>query len=391
MRIEEFCKSLQAFNMDNVFTIASEYVDETRNNTTNKILADHAHVVNLFAMHSKVDIETMKSASEFVALQGKDNYLVQNLLWSGTKLLNSFCHDKLRRKIKEKTMNWSVLHTTRPVYFKVIMMENILVSTPESMHGLMTILQDMKLSDFNGENVTEFISFARGAIEQLWNNNALLTDMLSLVAQALKACETQDFVSYINIMYNNHVQSIKRCTVDEMLLLAKTEYVSLVSAKKWQAKIVNNQSVFFVVTCYNCGEKGHMNCDCPNKKDKSQGSCGGGQGCGDGCSQGGQGGRHGRGGHGHIEKDKQPPKPGKSHTRTKNGRNEKWCGIHGYWMWGDKAHEAKDCPNHPTGNQTGNVARDGENPPTTTQGSGRNPMGAANSAMTGLVSHAVDF
>ena len=113
----------------------------------------------------------------------------------------------------------------------------------------------MKLSDFNGENVTEFISFARGTIEQLRNNNALPTDVLSLVAQALKACEMQDFVSYINVMYNNHVQSIKCCTVDDMLLLAKTEYVSLVSAKKWQAKIVDDQSVFFAGTCYNCGEK----------------------------------------------------------------------------------------------------------------------------------------
>jgi Zinc knuckle len=281
-----------------------------------------------------------------------------------------------------------ILHSTGPVYFKV-MMENILASTPESMRGLTTIIQDTKLSDFDGENVTEFASFARGAIEQLRNNNALPTDVLSLVAQALKACETQDFVSYINVMYNNHVQSVKRCTIDDMLLLAETEYVSLVSAKKWKAKIVDH-SAFFTGTCYTCGEKGHMNRDCPLKKDKSQGSRGG-RGRGDGRGRGGRGGGRGRGGRGRIEKDKQPPKPGESHTRTKNGRTEKWCGVHGYWTWGDIAHETKDCTNRPTGNQTGNVAREGDNPPTSTQSSSEQPTGAAHTAMTSLVSHAVDF
>ena len=71
-------------------------------------------------------------------------------------------------------------------------MENILASTPESVRGITTVLQETKLSDFNGENVTEFVSFARDTIEQLRNNNALPTDVLSLVANALKACETQD-------------------------------------------------------------------------------------------------------------------------------------------------------------------------------------------------------
>jgi hypothetical protein len=319
-------------------------------------------------------------------LQGdEDNYLMQNLLWSGTKLLNS-CDDKLRRKIEEKTMNWLVLHSTGPVYFKV-MMENILTSTPESMRGLTTIIQDTKLSDFDGENVTEFVSFARGAIEQLRNNNALPTDVLSLVAQALKACETQDFVSYINVMYNNHVQSVKRCTVNDMLLLAETEYISLVSAKKWKAKSVDDHSAFFTGICYGCGEKGHMNRNCPLNKDKSHGGRGG-RGRGDGR---GRGGGRGRSGRGRIEKDKQPPKPGESHTRTKNGRTEKWCGVHGYWTWGDIAHETKDCTNRPPGPQTGNMAREGDNPPTPTQSSSEQPTGHAHTAMTGLVSHAVDF
>ena len=107
MWVEEFHKSLQAFDMDNVFTITSEYINEVKNNVTYKIPGPRAAVINLFMMHSKVDLETVKHASEFVALQGDANYLLQNLIWSGTKLLNS-CDDKLWMKIEEKTLDWLV-------------------------------------------------------------------------------------------------------------------------------------------------------------------------------------------------------------------------------------------------------------------------------------------
>ena len=343
-------------------------------------------------MHSKVDLDTVKHASEFVALQGDADFLVQNLIWSGTKLLNS-CDDKLRTKIEEKTLDWLVQYTTGPVYFK-IMIDNILASTPESMHGLTMILQETKLSDYNGENVTEYISFARGAIEQLRNNHALPTDVLWLISKALRTCETPEFVSYLTTMYNTHVQHVKTCTVDDMMLAAETEYVSMVSAKLWRAKATEDHSAFAgQVTCYNCGKPGHIAKDCPEKANSPGGH--GGRGWGGG--QGGRGrtgrGGCGRGGRGNrVDKDRQPPKPGESHTRTKNGRNEKWCGVHGYWTWGDIAHETRDCP---TRTQSAQQATSGNHSsPSNTQGGGGNTTTgsqSSGSAMISLVTHAADF
>ena len=37
MRVEEFHKSLQAFDMDDVFTITSEYINEVKNNITTEV------------------------------------------------------------------------------------------------------------------------------------------------------------------------------------------------------------------------------------------------------------------------------------------------------------------------------------------------------------------
>ena len=105
-----------------------------------------------------------------------------------------------------------------------------------------------------------------------------------------------------------------------MLLAAETEYVSMVSAKLWRAKTTEDHSAFVgQVICYNCGKPGHIAKDCLEKANSPGGHGGHGQG-------GGWGGRGhtGRGGHGHggrgnhIDKDKQPPKPGESHTHSKN-------------------------------------------------------------------------
>lgn len=385
MRIEEFRKSLQAYDMDDVFMIASEYeIDEETGNFTP---VAGSRQVSLFTAASEVSLETVKQASEFMTLYGQ-NWLLQNLLWGGTKLLNS-CDDKLRQKIEEKTMGWMVQHTTGPVYFKV-MLDNILASTPESMRGLTNILQETTLKDFDGENVTEYVSFTRGAVEQLKNNNALPIDVLSLVANALKATETEDFASYVSTMYNNHVQRVKVCTVDDLLLNAETEYISLLSSKKWKAKVTEGDaSAFFTGKCYECGNKGHKKGDktCPKYK-TDQGSNRGGRGRGRGGRTGGRGQRGGRGNNrngGRFEKDKKPPKAGESHSRTVNGVNQKWCGIHGYWTWGDLAHTTSDCPNKQKTDTANTAASDNGN-----SGSG-NTDSNNNSGLCGLVSHAVDF
>jgi uncharacterized membrane protein YgcG len=402
MRMEEFRKSLQSFDMDDVFCIASDYEMDA---DTNWIPAVGNRPINLFTSHQDVDLETVKRASSYSLHWGAD-FVVQNLLWSGAKLLNS-CDDTLRQKLEEKTIGWAVHYTTGPVYFKLLM-QNILASTPESLRGLTSVLETTTLTDFDGENVTQYVSFARGAIEQLRNNEALPFNILSIVATALRHCETDDFVGYIQTMYNNHIQHVRRITVDELLTDAEAEFVSLTLSKKWSAKLINGQqSAFFTGNCYSCGAPGHRSNDkvCPNYKEGSPGrgrSGGGrGRGRGRGTYRGGRGsggrgrgdgGRGGRGarGTGGAEKDRTPPKAQDPHTRTNNNRTEKWCGIHGYWTWGDIAHESSECPNkasaHIATTTTTNTPAD---PTPTPQPDSK----AADSkpGFSGLAFHAADF
>lgn len=399
MRVEEFRKSLQAFDMADVFQVASSY---EKNDEGEYWPAVGARPIDLFSSTQDVDIDTVKQASAFYTMYGQE-YHVENLLWSGTKLLNS-CDDQLRQKVEEQTIGWPVEHATGPVYF-MIMLENILASSPESLRGLINVLQNTSLKDFDGENVIEFVSFARGAIEQLKNNGALPHDALALVASALKDCDTQDFVAYISTMYNNHIQGVKACSVEELLRCAEREYINLTSSpNKWKATKEPKETAFFAGNCYSCGAKGHKatSKDCPLNKgggtEKEGGGRGfrrGGHGGGRGRGRSGSRGTRGRGGS-RTSKDKTPPRAGEQKTRTRNNRTEKWCGRCGYWTWGNVAHVTEDHPNQRqdgNGNVSpaANVATTSSSTSTGTQNQANQTSGDAAPGFGGLAFHALDF
>jgi hypothetical protein len=97
-RIDEFKSMLQAFDMDNVFTVPSVFSEDENGDDR---LAATARKLDLFTSNQDVSLEVVKKASVYRATFGQD-YHVQNLLWSGTKLLNS-CDEKLRQKLLEQT------------------------------------------------------------------------------------------------------------------------------------------------------------------------------------------------------------------------------------------------------------------------------------------------
>jgi hypothetical protein len=87
-----------------------------------------------------------------------EKHVVQNGVWSGAKLLNS-CDEKLWAKIEEQVINRSGWVLTGPVFLK-IMLDLILTSLAQSMRGFTEHFKSITPKDFDGENISEYVSFA---------------------------------------------------------------------------------------------------------------------------------------------------------------------------------------------------------------------------------------
>ena len=113
--------------MVGVFLISSGFVNDP-DQVFDYVSALGSHPLDLFTNHRETKLNTVKMAGCFQIQAGRE-FHVQNLLWSGTKLLNS-CTELLRSKMIEKTIGSPVECLTGPCYFK-IMMDQITASSPK--------------------------------------------------------------------------------------------------------------------------------------------------------------------------------------------------------------------------------------------------------------------
>ena len=270
-------------------------------------------------------------------------YHTENLFWSGAKVLNS-CTQRLRDKIEETAQTFSSAHKTGPVYF-VLLYKLVLSSTPVSMRAVVSRLEKLKLTDFEGENVKNAVSLVRGAVGLLENNRAVPSDMVNIAFRIMRTSSTIEFNTHVNTMRTNHELNVKKVTLDELLLNLQNKYTELTFNNEWEVgtSTIDQQSVFVSsYECHSCGSTDHFWRDCPHldidkvaEKLKSMGVRGSGRGSGRGTGRGfrrgGGKGNSGRGAGGTSNVFRTPPKAGQSHVRQRGPLTERWCGTCGVW------------------------------------------------------------
>ena len=189
LRGTEFKGSVENYRMEDVFTIIKSDEDGTP--------ADPVETYDLFEKHHSLTLDAITASCSYYGKYGQGTH-VQNLEWSKKKLLNS-CDEKLGDKIREKLTGLDVFETGGPVCFK-IMMDAIGASTAKSVRAIGRKLENLKLSDFDGENVTTMASYFSGACSLLDNCNALPQDITQVACRVFKTSSNDDF--------NNHMQHI---------------------------------------------------------------------------------------------------------------------------------------------------------------------------------------
>jgi hypothetical protein len=255
IRVEELRTSLQKYDMDDVFLIASDWEHVAASDEDRPAVG--ARPIDLFTSYGDVSLETAKKASTFHQRRGQ-TYHVQNLLWSGTNILNS-CDEELCKKIQEQIIGYPIEHKTGPVFFK-LMMGMVQASSASTMRVLTQQLEALSIEDFDGESVISYVSIMRGVVEQLKNNNAVPRDSVQLIADGLKKTSTEDFASYISLLLNAHTSGIKLLTEEALLNEAEKMYMDLYARGKWDSGTGKDkqESVLFAGNCHKCGKAGHM-------------------------------------------------------------------------------------------------------------------------------------
>ena len=346
---EEECIKYQ---MEDVFMILPHNLDGSINsNGTPR---------NLFQQYKQIELPDIKLSCKSYFEFGSEDYIVENLAWSGEKLLNS-CDDSLRQTIQGHSLNFEVHERVGPVYLKV-MLDIIFNVSDRSLRALVSRIENMKLSDYNGENVAKACDFLRSAHLILVNCDFMPPDFIDQLYKFFKTAHSVDFQQQISSLQVMISLSDTKNTPEFVIDFAEKQYNTLLASGDWdKAANAKGESAFVSQLnrrkCYNCGSPDHLANKCPQRPQQDNQGRGGRGGRGRG--RGGRGGRGGgRGGNQNSNSDDwktQPPKRGEKTFKPSNPKGfQYWCGKKGCCTWGD--HTKNSGPH--ADDQQANVAQD---------------------------------
>jgi hypothetical protein len=236
-----------------------------------------------------------------------------------------------------------------PVYL-VMMIKKIISTSQTALRGLQKKLENMKLTDYDGENVRDCVSFVRGANQILQDHKNVPSDIANIILEVFEHSSCERFVTKVTQIRNSIELRTKDYQVDEILNILEEDYTDKLGSGKWTAKDSSkNEGSAFSLTlsymmCFNCGKFGHGVRNCPEPIDEAAIAKRKKLVVKEGNNHSNNT-RKGKGGK-RFQKDKdegdtnsernketkkQPPKKGESHEKDFNGKKLYWCGKCGKW------------------------------------------------------------
>ena len=330
-------KHLQSNDMADSFTMWNTF-DETTG--LPEPLGDKFDILESPHLLAQVDIAKVRQNMRTYNLYAPNHVIEDSNL--AAEYLENCCNDTLKAKIDEKISKYPKAERGGVVFY-FLLMELISPSLDGAIRTLITGLNSMKLSDFDGENVTKCVTHLRGAFDLLTQNGALPHDIDRTLFEILQSSSTKSFNDeVVQISFSRkHGGIYNTKTLDEILDTTEQTYIDLVASGKWLA--TNNkaekESTFGAIdhsksTCWNCGETGHAISDCSKPKDQvaikrrreeffnkrnkgNRGNVSGGSATTNNPET--------------VSKSKIPPKEGETHERTVGDRKIFWCGTCEKW------------------------------------------------------------
>jgi hypothetical protein len=223
----------------------------------------------------------------------------------------------------------------------------VLSTTEKSLRSLTDKLSKLVITDFPGENVTKAVSFIRGVILILNDNQSLPSDLISLTLRIFKASTCEVFKLHVTNMDSLVELGVKTYDLDTLLTNLDQKYLELLGRSEWTpTSTTKDQGSSFLadgsgkemlkIICFNCGGLGHgtNNCSKPLNDEEinlrkeimlKYGQTP--------KSDKGRSDRYGS----NKPRDplKTPPRRNEPHEKMFNGVKKFWCGKSGCRSWTD--------------------------------------------------------
>lgn len=357
--MEDLKNKLEETDLTDVFTIPSAFKSITTSDLNNEwVPTDDSRELNLFKDYNQVDLDTVRKATAWYNKYGQI-YHVENVKWSGQAILNS-CTTELRSKMVEAIRELPESEKGGPTYL-MMMIRKIIATSDTALRGLTKKLETLKLTDYDGENVLDCVTFVRNAVKIMRDHASIPHDIKSIILEIFGATTCVRFEQIVSAIRTELDLKRTDYEIEDILKILEEDYQDKIGSGKWTPKGTDKVegSTFSVsnedIMCLNCGEFGHMVKDCTKpicqlaiaKRKKllfNFRGKGGDSDKGDKKTN-----KKGKKNESNSDKPKdpkkQPPKAGEEHEKIFDGQKLWWCGKCGKWT----NHKTKDHkPKKPT-------------------------------------------
>ena len=262
--------------MHDVFKILDVGADDvTLGATTKDLFADYATIT---------EKEVARSNKWFATWPESDTFR-ENLKLSFQFLENNIT-ERLWDKCLEAYDNYKPQERGGPLLF-IIMMKRLQVDTDTAVEYLRNSIKTMKVTNFDGEDVSRVVSLIRGVWKRLKGvgENKVPTDFAKQILAVFQTSTVPEF----NSLFEHYSTSVEVKTrtdpgkdhwpsPDVLFEMAEAKYLELHQIDKWSGVTTKaNQSVFNAAgggtitrRCFNCGSPDHSLPKCPKPRNEQQ-------------------------------------------------------------------------------------------------------------------------
>ena len=281
--VEKTRDAHQLYDMDNVFTIVKP--------VTPGDAGLQSKTFDLYKDYMTVSEQEVAYSCKWYQMWPKEPWFRENLTLTERQIQNSM-KKGLLEKCMEQYQAYPEEERGGPLLF-VIMMKLLVSNTEMANDHLKEMVKNLKISDYQGEDVPRVVSLLRWVYMRFKRNNTIPEHFDKTVLDVLQTSSVQEFTDiFKQIKLNTTIaermpwaqNTNKTYTVEDLLKLAETSYTALSSGNKWTGVKTKGKSSVFAASnqhtakggsgkgkeclCFNCGEKGHQVNDCEKPKNE---------------------------------------------------------------------------------------------------------------------------